>query len=57
MRFNTYNVKSCPRCGGHHVSNEYDELLGYFVQTCADCGQDIPQFSPTQSEEENYESN
>ena len=57
MTFNTYNAKSCPQCGGHYVSNTYDELLGYVVSTCADCGQDIPQFSPTQSEEENYESN
>lgn len=57
MRFTTYNVTPCPRCGGHHVSNEYDELLGYFVSTCADCGQDISQLSPTQSEEEYHEDN
>lgn len=57
MRFNTYNAEPCSYCGGYQVCNEYDELLGYFVQTCADCGQDISQLSPTQSEEENYESN
>lgn len=57
MRFTTYTVTPCPRCGGHLVSNEYDEILGYFVSTCADCGQDISQLSPTQSEEENYEDN
>lgn len=57
MTFNTYNVKPCSRCGGHHVSNEYDELLGYIVSTCADCGQDISQPPSTSSEEENYEDN
>lgn len=55
MRFNTYNVKPCSCCGGHYVSNEYDELLGYVVSTCADCGADIPVTFPTQSEDENYE--
>lgn len=57
MTFNTYNVTPCPHCGGHYVSNTYDELLGYVVQTCADCGQDISQLPPTQSGEENYEDN
>lgn len=57
MRFTTYNVTPCSRCGGHHVSNEYDELLGYIVSTCADCGQDISQPTSTSSEEENYEDN
>jgi len=57
MRFNTYNVTPCSRCGGHHVSNEYDELLGYVVSTCADCGADIPVTFSTQSEDENYENN
>lgn len=57
MRFTTYNITPCSRCGGHHVSNEYDELLGYVVSTCADCGADIPMTFSTQSEDENYENN